>query len=157
MTSSLRACLLLSSALLFSGCASLRPPAVRVAGVHLDGISLTGARVDVGLAIRNVNPETLHIERFDYQVKLNGKVLGHGFQAEPLTLGGFEEGQVVSRLDVNLLRLPGAVKNALERDRARAEVRGTFYVRESSGLRRIKFGSRGEVALRREPSGPPRR
>jgi LEA14-like dessication related protein len=120
-----------------------------VAGIHLDGISLTGARVDVGLQIRNVNPEDLQIERFDYEVKLNGQVLGHGFQADPLMLGGFKEDRVISRLDVSFLRLPGAVRRALERDRVDAQVKGTFYVRDGAGLRKIKFGSQGNVDLNR--------
>jgi LEA14-like dessication related protein len=100
MRASSRAFLLIGSAFLWTACASVKPPSVRVAGIHLDGVSLTGARVDVGLQIRNVNPEDLQIERFDYEVKLNGKVLGHGFQADPLMLAGFKEDRVVSRLDI---------------------------------------------------------
>jgi LEA14-like dessication related protein len=103
----------------------------------------------VGLQIRNVNPEDLQIERFDYEVKLNGQVLGHGFQADPLMLGGFKEDRVISRLDVSFLRLPGAVRRALERDRVDAQVKGTFYVRDGAGLRKIKFGSQGNVDLNR--------
>ena len=144
--------LAVGSALLWTACASVKPPSVRVAGIHLDGVSLTGARVDVGLEIRNVNPDNLQIERFDYEVKLNGQVLGHGFNSDPLMLAGFKEDRVVSRVDVNLLRIPGAVKRALERDRVDAEVKGTFYVREGSGLRKIKFGSRGNVDLNRDES-----
>ena len=142
-----RSFLLIGSAILWTACASVKPPSVRVAGIHLDGVSLTGARVDVGLEIRNVNPENLQIERFDYEVKLNGAVLGRGFQSDPLMLGGFKEDRVISRLDVNFLKIPGVVKNALERDRVDAEVKGTFYVREGSRLRKIKFGSRGNVDL----------
>ena len=144
--------LLIGSAVLLTACASVKPPSVRVAGIHLDGVSLTGARVDVGLEIRNVNPENLQIERFDYEVKLNGEVLGHGFSSDPLMLAGFKEDKVVSRVDVNLLRIPGAVKNALDKDRVDAEVKGTFYVREGSGLRKIKFGSQGNVDLHRDDS-----
>jgi LEA14-like dessication related protein len=156
MKTSARLFLIVGASILISACASIKPPAVRVAGVHLDGISLTGARVDVGLDIRNVNPEDLQIDRFEYEVKLNGRVLGRGYQADPLMLQGFKEDRVVSRLDVNFLRVPGAVKNILERDRVNAEVKGTFYVREGSGLRKIKFGSRGDVDLKREAS-PSRR
>lgn len=152
MNSFRRSLLVVACAILWTACASIKPPSVRVAGVHLDGVSLTGARVDVGLQIRNVNPEELLIERFDYEVKLNGKVLGHGFQSEPLRLGGFKEDRVVSRLDVNLLRIPGVVKNALDKDRAKAEVKGAFYVRDGSGLRKIRFGTHGEVDLNRGPS-----
>ena len=136
-----------------SACASIKPPAVRVSGIHLDGVSLTGARVDVGLNIRNVNPEDLQIERFEYEVKLNGKILGRGYQTDPLMLQGFKEDRVISRLDVNFLRVPGAVKSILERDRVDAEVKGTFYVRDGSGLRKLKFGSRGNVDLNRNDSG----
>ncbi len=150
MHSSPRLLVLVGAALLWTACASVKPPAVRVAGVHLDGVSLTGARVDVGLQIRNVNPEDLHIERFDYEVKLNGQVLGHGYSSDPLMLAGFKEDKVVSRVDVNLLKVPGVVKNALDKDRVQAEVKGTFYVREGSGLRKIKFGSHGNVDLNRD-------
>lgn len=152
MKSLRRLFLLLAPAILLSACASIKPPTVRVSGIHLDGVSLTGARVDVGLNIRNVNPEDLQIERFEYEVKLNGKILGRGYQADPLMLQGFKEDRVVSRLDVNFLRVPGAVKSILERDRVDAEVKGTFYVREGSGLRKVKFGSRGNVDLNRGAS-----
>lgn len=141
---------LVGSAVLLTACASIKPPAVRVAGIHLDGISLTGARVDVGLQIRNVNPEDLQIERFDYEVKLNGQVLGRGYSSDPLMLAGFKEDKVVSRVDVNLLKVPGAVKNVLDKDRVDAEIKGTFYVREGSGVRKIKFGSHGNVDLNRD-------
>jgi LEA14-like dessication related protein len=141
---------LVGSAVLLTACASVKPPSVRVAGIHLDGISLTGARVDVGLQIRNVNPEDLQIERFDYEVKLNGQVLGHGFNSDPLMLAGFKEDKVVSRVDVNLLKIPGVVKNALDKDRVNAEIKGTFYVKDGSGVRKIKFGSKGDVDLSRD-------
>lgn len=140
---------LVGCAVLGTACASVKPPSVRVTGLHLDGISLSGARVDVGLQIRNVNAEDLQIERFEYEVKLNGQVLGRGFQSDPLMLGGFKEDRVISRVDVNLLRIPGAVKRTLDRDRVDAEVKGTFYVRDGAGVRKIKFGSRGNVDLNR--------
>ena len=37
-------------------------------------------------------------------------------------------------MDVNFLKLPGAVKNVLDKDRVDAEVKGTFYVRDGSGI-----------------------
>ncbi|MBX7187667.1 MAG: LEA type 2 family protein [Vicinamibacteria bacterium] len=147
---SFRLVALTGSAVLLAACASVKPPSVRVAGIHLDGVSLTGARVDVGLQIRNVNPEDLRIERFDYEIKLNGQVLGHGFSSDPLMLAGFKEDKVVSRVDVNLLRVPGAVKKVLDKDRVEAQIKGTFYVRDGAGLRKIKFGSDGNVDLNRD-------
>ena len=145
--------LFITSAFLWTACASVKPPTVLVSGIHLDGVSLTGARVDVGLQIRNVNAEDLQIERFDYEVKLNGQVLGHGYSSDPLMLAGFKEDKVVSRVDVNLLKIPGVVKSSLDKDRVNAEVKGTFYVRDGSGLRKIKFGSQGNVDLKKGPSG----
>lgn len=144
------------STVLWTGCASLRSPDVRVASMRLDGVSLTGARVDVGLQIRNVNPEDLQIERFDYEVKINGKILGRGFQSTPLMLAGFEGERVVSRLDINLLKIPGAVRRSLDRDRVDAEVKGTFYVRDGARLRKLRFGSHGTVDLNGIGSRPGR-
>jgi len=145
-----RLILLVGSAVLWTACASVKPPSVRVAGIHVDGVSLTGARMDVGLQIRNVNPESLQIERFDYEIKVNGQVLGHGFNSDPLVLAGFKEDKVVSRVDVNLLKVPGAVKSVMDKDRVDAEIKGTFYVRDGSGVRKIKFGSQGNVDLNRD-------
>ena len=139
--------LVVASTALLSACASVKPPAVSVAGVHLNGVSLTGAHVDVGLNIRNVNPENLQIERFEYEVKLNGAVLGRGFNSDPLMLAGFKEDKVVSRVDVSFLKVPGVVKKTLEKDKVDAEIKGTFYVREGSGLKKVKFDSRGKVDL----------
>ena len=116
MKTSSRLLVLVGSAALLAACASVKPPAVRVAGIHLDGISLTGARVDVGLHIRNVNPEDLQIERFDYEVKLNGKVLGHGYQSDPLMLQGFKEDRVISRLDIKKLPSVNEVSDSDDED-----------------------------------------
>jgi len=144
-----RLLLLAASTALLTACASVKPPAVRVAGIHLNGVSLTGARVDVGLQIRNVNAEDLHIERFEYEVKLNGQVLGRGFNSDPLMLAGFKEDKVVTRVDVNLLKVPGVVKSTLDKDKVDAEIKGTFYVRDGEGIRKVKFGSHGNVDLKR--------
>jgi LEA14-like dessication related protein len=149
MNSSHRSLIVLGSAFLWTACASIKPPSVRVAGIHLNGVSVTGARVDVGLDIRNVNPGDLQIERFEYEVKLNGQTLGRGYGSDPLRLGGFKEDRVISRLDVNFLKIPGVVRRSLEKDRVKAEVKGAFYVREGSGLRKVKFGSHGDVDLNR--------
>ncbi len=96
MKSTARVAIVFSAVLLGTACASIKPPAVRVSGIHLDGVSLTGARVNVGLEIRNVNPENLQIERFDYEVKLNGRVLGRGYQSDPLMLNSAQANKAES-------------------------------------------------------------
>jgi LEA14-like dessication related protein len=139
-----------AAAIFASGCASTKAPSVRVAGLGFRGVNVGGAGVDVALQLRNVNPEELRIERFEYELKLNGKTLGRGFGTSAVTLGGFAEERVTTRLDVNLLRLPGAVRSSLERDRVDAQVKGTFYVRDGNSLRKLKFGTRGSVNLDRD-------
>ena len=83
-------------------------------------------------------------------------MLGRGFQSDPLVLRGFEEDRVVSRLDISFLKIPGAVRRALDRDRAEAQVKGAFYVRDGSALRKVKFDTRGNVDLNRGPQKTPR-
>lgn len=150
MSSTRRLLTLAAAALVASACASTKAPSVRVAGLGFKGANLGGAAIDVALHLRNVNPEELRIERFEYELKINGKTLGRGFGPQTVTLGGFKEERVTTRLDVNLLRLPGAVRSALERDRVDAQVKGAFYVRDGNSLKKLKFGSRGAVDLNRD-------
>lgn len=150
MTVSRRVLSFAAAALVASGCASTKAPSVRVAGLGFRGVNVGGAGVDVALQLRNLNPEELRIERFEYELKLNGKTLGRGFGTVAVVLPGFAEERVTSRLDVNLLRLPGAVRSVLDRDRVDAQVKGAFYIRDGNSLRKLKFGSRGNVNLDRD-------
>ena len=142
---------LLAMLLLATGCPStLRPPTLQVTGVRKDRISLGGASLRVAFDVRNPNPEDVLVERFEYELTVNGHRLGRGFHADPIPLRGFDRERVVSELDVDFLRLPGAIKSVLDRDRAHAEVRGEFYLRERGGrLKRLGFRSDAEVDLDR--------
>lgn len=130
-----------------AACATTKAPSVRVSGLKFGGLTMGNAGIDVGLQVRNINAEELRIERFEYELKINGKTVGRGFQPDPLVLGGFKDEKVVSRLDINLLKLPAAVKSSLERDKVDAQVKGAFYVRDGANLRKLKFGSKGSVDL----------
>ncbi len=134
---------------LSQGCATTKPPTLRVQGLDFGKVGITGVSVDVAFMVRNVNPEPLFIERFEYELDLNGARLGRGFYADPVQIEGFKEERVVSRFDVNFLSLPGSVKAILDSDRAHARARGTFYVRKGGGIESLHFDNDAEVQLRR--------
>jgi LEA14-like dessication related protein len=99
--------------------------------------------------VRNPNPEDLLIERFEYELILNGHRLGRGYVADPVSLRGFGEERVSSDFNLNFLNVPGTVKTIRDRDRVRAQARGHFYVREGGGFKKIGFDSDAEVDLRK--------
>lgn len=141
--------LLLSTALGLAACASVKPPTLRVQGVGVTKVGITGANLKVTFGVRNPNPEDLLIERFEYELVLNGRSLGRGYVADPLSLRGFGEERVTSDFNLDFLKVPGTVKAVLDQDRARAKAQGHFYVREGNGLKKIGFDSEAEVDLGR--------
>jgi LEA14-like dessication related protein len=141
--------LAIGAALGLAACASVKPPTLRVQGLGVGQVGITGANLHVTFAVRNPNPEDLLIERFEYELILNGHRLGRGYVSDPVDLKGFGEERVSSEFNLNFLNVPGTVKAILDRDRARAQARGHFYVREGGGLKKIGFDSDAEVDLRR--------
>lgn len=139
----------LGLALLLGGCATLKAPILQVEGLKLGKLGVTGAAMEVAFRVRNPNPESMLVERFDYELFVNGHRLGRGFQPDALELPGFKEERVVSRFDLNFLSLPGAVKAVLEDDRAKAKVKGHFYVAQAGGLKKLGFSSDAEVKINR--------
>ncbi len=139
----------LCGAVSLAGCASLKPPTLIVDGLHMGDVGVTGAALDVSFRVRNPNPEPLLIERFEYELSLNGHRLGRGYVADGLELIGFAEKKVDSRFDVNFLRVPGAVREVLLRDRVKAKVKGTFYVRQETGIKKLKFSADADARLKR--------
>ena len=136
-------------ALAFVSCASLKTPTLQVERLHLDRVRVTGAGVDVGFRVQNPNPDPILIERFEYQLKLNGRHLGRGYYSEAIRLDGFKDERLNSRFGLNFLSLPGAVREVLDRDRADVQVEGTFYVRRGGGLKKLRFSNGARVDLGR--------
>jgi LEA14-like dessication related protein len=130
-------------------CATARAPALRLQALDFGRVGVTGAAVNVSFLVRNVNPEPLLIERFEYELEVNGHRLGRGYYAEPIRLDAFGEERVVSRFDLNFFRLPGAVKAVLDEDRARARARGRFFVRRGRSLTELRFDTDAEVRIGR--------
>jgi LEA14-like dessication related protein len=137
--------------LALSACATVKAPTLQVSGLKVGKPGLTGLTMDVGFKVRNPNPDALLIERFEYELFLNGNRLGRGFQPDAINLGGFREESVRSRFDLNYLSLPGTVKDLLKDNRAKARAKGTFFVRESNGgLKKLKFDADAEVDIRKD-------
>lgn len=131
------------------GCASAKPPTLSVEALRIGKIGITGATLDVGFKLRNPNPETMFIERFEYELFLNGERLGHGYEPSAVRLDGFAEARVGSRFDLNFLRVPGAVKKLLDDDHVTARAKGNFFVRDGNSLKKIGFDADASVDIRR--------
>lgn len=135
------------SALLTAACASVKAPILAVDSLKVGDMGITGVALDVGFRIRNPNPEPLSVERFEYELFVNGNRLGRGFESKGVELAGFGEATVRSRFDVNFLGVPGAVKEVLKQDRVKARAKGRFYASGAFGRRELSFDSDAEVGL----------
>jgi len=133
-------------ALLLSACASapIQPPTLQVAGLKVGDMGLTGVALDVRFRVRNPNPNVIKIDRFEYELAVNGQRLGRGFEARPLKIESFQDAEVVSRFDLNLLSLPGVVKSVLGEKVVAAHVEGLFHVK---GRDPMPFASDAQVDL----------
>ena len=129
-------------------CASapVRPPTMQVAGLRVGDLGLTGVALDVKFRVRNPNHKAIKIDRFEYDLVVNGRRLGRGFQAEPVRIEPFRDEEVVSRFDLNLLSLPGAVKSMLGEREVDAHVEGVFFMK---GQDPWPFASDARISLGR--------
>ena len=125
----------------------VKAPILAVDGLKVGDMGITGVALDVRFRVRNPNPEPLNIDRMEYELFVNGNRLGRGFDSRGLPLEGFGEGKVQSRVDVNFLALPGAVKDVLHQDRVKARVKGHFYTSGHYGNKRLGFDADAEVNL----------
>ena len=121
---------------LLAACASapLRPPTLQVAGLAVGDMGLTGVSLDVKFRVRNPNEKAIKVERFEYELAVNGQSLGRGFQPYDVKIEPFEDREVVSRFDLNLLKVPGVVKSVLGEKQVDAHVEGLFYLKGQSPL-----------------------
>ena len=137
--------------LVLAACApALQPPTLQVQGLKKGTIGITGAKLDVVFGVRNPNQNDIAVDKMEFELLLNGNDVGRGFVSEPFTIRGFGEEKVVSTVDVNYLRVPGAIKAVLDDDQVRAQARGVFYVRQGGSLKKLDFDSDARVSLGRE-------
>lgn len=136
--------------LVVAACATTKAPILQVEALKVGKIRVTGAGMNVAFRVQNPNPEALYIERFEYELKLNGRSLGRGYYADPIQLDGFKDTRLDSSFGLNFLRLPGAVQEMLQDDKARVEVKGSFYVRkENDGTKKLGFKHDANVDLKK--------
>lgn len=135
---------------LLTACA-VKAPILALDGVKVGDMGVTGVALDVRFRVRNPNPEPLQVDKMEYELFLNGNRVGRGFDAKALPLEGFGEGKVASRVDVNFLGLPGAIKDVLHEDKVKAHVKGHFYTSGHYGNKRLGFDADAEVKLRDRP------
>lgn len=149
MKRSLAAAAVLAGLVVLQGCASVKPPTLAVEGLRIGKIGITGATMDVGFKLRNPNPEPMFVERFEYELFLNGERLGRGYEPSAVRLDGFGEARVRSRFDLNFLRVPGAVKKLLDDDHVKARAKGNFFVRDGNSLKKLGFDADASVDINR--------
>lgn len=138
---------LLAAVVAGAACATTKTPTLQVEALRMGKLGITGAGLDVGFRVQNPNPEPLLIDRFEYELRLNGHRLGRGYYSEPVRLDGFKAERVDSKFNLNFLSLPGTVKAILDNDRARVQVKGSFYVREGDGFRKLGFSHDANIDI----------
>ena len=137
----------LVAALGLTGCASVKPPTLAVEGLRIGKLGITGATMEVGFKLRNPNPEPMLVERFEYELFLNGQRLGRGYEPSAVKLPGFGEERVTSRFDLNFLSVPGVVKKLIDDDKAKARAKGNFFVRDGDKLKKLGFDADASVDI----------
>ena len=134
-------------ALLPAACATVKAPTLQIDALKVADMGISGASLDITFRVRNPNPEALAVEKFEYELSLNGTKLGRGYEPTGFELEGFGQEKITSRFDVNLLSLPGAVKRVIERKDGRAKVKRDFYVRQEGSTRLKKLGFSADADL----------
>jgi LEA14-like dessication related protein len=107
-------------------------------------MGLTGVSLDVRFRVRNPNESKIKIDRFEYDLTVNGQRLGRGFVPQSLEIEPFLDQEVVSRFDLNLLSLPGVVRSILGEKVVAAHVEGLFHVKGGDPM---PFASDAQVDL----------
>lgn len=141
--------------MLVTATSCMKAPILAVDGLRVGDMGITGVALDVLFRVRNPNPEPLNIDRFEYQLFINGNRMGRGFEPSGLRLAGFGEGKVQSRFDLNFLKLPGAIQDVLRQDRVKARVKGHFYISGHYGRKRLGFDTDAYVNLHDRGDVPP--
>ena len=135
------------SAAIGAACSTMKPPTLAVDGLKVGDMGLSGVALDVGFRIRNPNPEPLRIERFEYELLVNGRSLGHGYESKGTDLAGYGEAKLTSRFDVDTLKVPGVAMKVLRQDKVHARAKGKYYTSGTYGKKELGFDSDVEVNL----------
>jgi LEA14-like dessication related protein len=141
-----------------AACRTPSPPSLAIDGMKIADMGVTGAVLNISLRMRNTDPNPMRIERFEYDLLVDGKKVGHGYHPETIDIAAFTEQKITSRFDLNFLALPGAIKSLFQKDQVPAEIQGTYYVRQMGRLRGLPMQAKATVNFKgggegRQPNG----
>jgi LEA14-like dessication related protein len=147
-----RLAVLTAAAAVLAGAAACRkpsPPTLAIDGMKVADMGVTGAVLEISLRMRNTDPKPLRVERFEYDLLVDGRKVGHGYYPEAVDIAAFAEQKITSRFDLNFLALPGAIKSLFQKDQVPAEIQGTYYVKMAGQLRGLPMQAKATVDFKR--------
>jgi LEA14-like dessication related protein len=121
---------------------------VEVRGVRVKPPGLDGLTVTADLAVRNLFPFSLEIQRVEYAVSLGGAPLGEGRYDRPITLPPRGTAPVAMELKVRLSAFAD-VARAMSKKGADVRVTGRAFLRPIAGITVVPFDVRPDAALLR--------
>lgn len=122
----------------------LKPPKVDLRAVGFRAPQPEGWPLICVLAVENPNPVTLRALGYDYEVRLEGRIVAQGASTQPVTLPARGQTLVEVPVLVKLKSLPPLIPRALAGDKLRYEVTGGLRLPQTLGFR-VPFRFQGEV------------
>lgn len=138
----------LALALLLAACATVvsKPPAVSLAGVGLESISLFEQRYVLQLRVTNPNDRDIPVDGLAFEVELNGMHFASGVSNQAVTIPRLGEALLEVRATSNLASFMRQWRDLEKGGRSGLDyrIKGSLRV---SGYGAVPFDHKGEVAL----------
>ncbi|MFC2171858.1 LEA type 2 family protein [Acidobacteriota bacterium] len=125
----------------------IRTPELSLEKIGLEGIHLTGMKINVHFDVINVNPYPITLKYMEYRLEVNGKKVGKGFVTEAYEFGDMQRQKVMSTLNVSFFKLPGAVKAVFDNKTVRAKVYGDFTILREGKRQELPFHSEADIPV----------
>lgn len=138
-------------ALALAACASLRPvpPAVDFRGVALKDVALSGATVDVVLAVKNPNAFGIDIRRLAYSLYADSTLVGQGMPLERLQVPAHDSAMVRLPVSFEYRSLGLVVVQLITQGEVNYRVKGDVTVGTPVGDINRPFESAGRFNARK--------
>jgi LEA14-like dessication related protein len=144
----------LASLTIFGGCGlrdlareELKPPRVSLQAFMVQPPTPEGWPLACTLKLENPNPQTLELQGYDYEIRLEGVSVVQGESGDALTLPA--QGQTLVTIPA-FLKLPALAKllpRLLKQEKLRYDVAGGFRPGALGGLARVPFRFQGQMSL----------
>lgn len=129
---------------------------MRIAGVRVTGVGLTGARAEIGLEIENPNGFSLTSTGLSYRLafddrdatadrEVEWRTIAEGESEEAVTVPAEETGQVTLSIPFRYEDVGRAVQSFLLRGELRYRLEGALRVDAPLGEVRVPFDRTGDV------------